>query len=123
VSAVVRLSQYRSTAPTSNQTTTVDHDSDGRRYLGLLTGMTRDDLFAINAGIVASLIEGVAKHCPKVRSPSLTLPFGLPLSPSWVWLCESAPEIHRATPSKLSDADRNHILPAHSHDLKLEVAN
>jgi len=27
-------------------------------------GMTRDDLFKINAGIVKSLIEGVAKHCP-----------------------------------------------------------
>lgn len=27
-------------------------------------GMTRDDLFGINAGIVAGLIEGVAKHCP-----------------------------------------------------------
>jgi malate dehydrogenase len=27
-------------------------------------GMTRDDLFGINAGIVAGLIEGVAKNCP-----------------------------------------------------------
>jgi malate dehydrogenase len=27
-------------------------------------GMTRDDLFNINAGIVCTLIEGVAKHCP-----------------------------------------------------------
>jgi len=27
-------------------------------------GMTRDDLFAINAGIVATLAEGVAKICP-----------------------------------------------------------
>ena len=27
-------------------------------------GMTRDDLFKINAGIVKSLIEGVAEHCP-----------------------------------------------------------
>jgi len=27
-------------------------------------GMTRDDLFAINAGIVAGLVEGVAKNCP-----------------------------------------------------------
>jgi malate dehydrogenase len=26
-------------------------------------GMTRDDLFNINAGIVRSLIEGVADHC------------------------------------------------------------
>jgi malate dehydrogenase len=28
-------------------------------------GMTRDDLFNINAGIVRTLIEGVAKHCPR----------------------------------------------------------
>ena len=28
-------------------------------------GMTRDDLFNINAGIVRTLIEGVAKHCPE----------------------------------------------------------
>ncbi|KAF2253839.1 malate dehydrogenase-like protein [Trematosphaeria pertusa] len=28
-------------------------------------GMTRDDLFKINAGIVQGLIEGVAAHCPK----------------------------------------------------------
>mmetsp|Transcript_47696 Transcript_47696/g.152890 ORF Transcript_47696/g.152890 Transcript_47696/m.152890 type:complete len:426 (+) Transcript_47696:324-1601(+) len=27
-------------------------------------GMTRDDLFNINAGIVKNLIEGVSKHCP-----------------------------------------------------------
>lgn len=27
-------------------------------------GMTRDDLFKINAGIVKGLIEGVAQHCP-----------------------------------------------------------
>jgi malate dehydrogenase len=27
-------------------------------------GMTRDDLFKINAGIVQNLIEGVGKHCP-----------------------------------------------------------
>uniref|UniRef100_A0A6T8SHX4 Malate dehydrogenase n=1 Tax=Chlamydomonas leiostraca TaxID=1034604 RepID=A0A6T8SHX4_9CHLO len=27
-------------------------------------GMTRDDLFNINAGIVASLCEAIAKHCP-----------------------------------------------------------
>lgn len=30
-------------------------------------GMTRDDLFNINAGIVKTLIESVAKHSPKVR--------------------------------------------------------
>lgn len=28
-------------------------------------GMTRDDLFNINAGIVKTLMEGVAKYCPK----------------------------------------------------------
>jgi malate dehydrogenase len=28
-------------------------------------GMTRDDLFNINAGIVKSLVEAIAKHCPK----------------------------------------------------------
>ncbi|EOA89157.1 hypothetical protein ACJQWK_09591 [Exserohilum turcicum] len=28
-------------------------------------GMTRDDLFKINAGIVQGLIEGVAQYCPK----------------------------------------------------------
>ena len=32
-------------------------------------GMTRDDLFNINAGIVKNLIEGVAKNCPGVRAP------------------------------------------------------
>ena len=29
-------------------------------------GMTRDDLFNINAGIVKSLAEGIAKHAPQV---------------------------------------------------------
>ncbi|GAB4820437.1 hypothetical protein N2152v2_007483 [Parachlorella kessleri] len=28
-------------------------------------GMTRDDLFNINAGIVKALCEGIAKHCPQ----------------------------------------------------------
>jgi malate dehydrogenase len=28
-------------------------------------GMTRDDLFNINAGIVKTLVEGVVKSCPK----------------------------------------------------------
>jgi malate dehydrogenase len=28
-------------------------------------GMTRDDLFKINAGIVKGLIQGIAQHCPK----------------------------------------------------------
>jgi len=27
--------------------------------------MTRDDLFKINAGIVQTLVEGIAQHCPK----------------------------------------------------------
>jgi malate dehydrogenase len=27
--------------------------------------MTRDDLFKINAGIVKTLVEGIAQHCPK----------------------------------------------------------
>ena len=31
-------------------------------------GMTRDDLFNINAGIVKILAEGIAKHCPQVSS-------------------------------------------------------
>ncbi|KAJ0986155.1 hypothetical protein J5N97_004511 [Dioscorea zingiberensis] len=30
-------------------------------------GMTRDDLFNINAGIVKSLCTAIAKHCPHVR--------------------------------------------------------
>ena len=29
-------------------------------------GMTRDDLFNINAGIVKTLIEATSKHAPKV---------------------------------------------------------
>ena len=32
-------------------------------------GMTRDDLFNINAGIVKNLITAVAKHCPNVCPP------------------------------------------------------
>ncbi len=28
-------------------------------------GMTRDDLFKINAGIVRDLVKGIAEHCPK----------------------------------------------------------
>jgi malate dehydrogenase len=30
-------------------------------------GMTRDDLFNINAGIVKNLCTAIAKHCPNVR--------------------------------------------------------
>ncbi len=29
-------------------------------------GMTRDDLFNINAGIVKNLVEAIAEHCPTV---------------------------------------------------------
>lgn len=36
-------------------------------------GMTRDDLFNINASIVQSLAEGIAKHCPKVRIAGVVL--------------------------------------------------
>ena len=32
-------------------------------------GMTRDDLFNINAGIVKKLAEKIAVHCPQVGSP------------------------------------------------------
>lgn len=31
-------------------------------------GMTRDDLFNINAGIVKALCEGIAKYCPHVST-------------------------------------------------------
>ena len=34
-------------------------------------GMTRDDLFNINAGIVKTLVEGIAKHAPNVRPPTV----------------------------------------------------
>eukprot|EP01114_Cavostelium_apophysatum_P007855 TRINITY_DN2005_c0_g1_i1.p2 TRINITY_DN2005_c0_g1~~TRINITY_DN2005_c0_g1_i1.p2 ORF type:complete len:389 (-),score=107.36 TRINITY_DN2005_c0_g1_i1:1257-2321(-) len=37
-------------------------------------GMTRDDLFNVNAGIVKSLIEGVAKQCPKAWIAIITNP-------------------------------------------------
>lgn len=36
-------------------------------------GMTRDDLFNINAGIVKNLVEGIAEHCPKVLSLGMCL--------------------------------------------------
>lgn len=37
-------------------------------------GMTRDDLFKINAGIVKSLCMGISEYCPKVcvQSQGLT---------------------------------------------------
>jgi malate/lactate dehydrogenase len=34
-------------------------------------GMTRDDLFNINAGIVKNLCTAIAKYCPNVRFSSL----------------------------------------------------
>jgi malate dehydrogenase len=37
-------------------------------------GMTRDDLFKINAGIVQGLIEGVAKHCPNAMINMISNP-------------------------------------------------
>jgi len=37
-------------------------------------GMTRDDLFKINAGIVRGLIEGIAQHCPKAWIALITNP-------------------------------------------------
>jgi len=37
-------------------------------------GMTRDDLFNVNAGIVKNLIEGVAVHCPKALIAVITNP-------------------------------------------------
>jgi malate dehydrogenase len=33
-------------------------------------GMTRDDLFNINAGIVKNLSAAIAKYCPNVRKVS-----------------------------------------------------
>jgi malate dehydrogenase len=43
-------------------------------------GMTRDDLFNINAGIVRSLVEAVADNCPNV-SAIVTLSLVLLLCP------------------------------------------
>ena len=37
-------------------------------------GMTRDDLFNVNAGIVRNLVEGVAKHCPNAFVAIITNP-------------------------------------------------
>lgn len=36
-------------------------------------GMTRDDLFNINAGIVKGLCTAIAKYCPHVRVSMLSL--------------------------------------------------
>ena len=37
-------------------------------------GMTRDDLFKINAGIVAGLTDAVATHCPKAMINMISNP-------------------------------------------------
>jgi len=37
-------------------------------------GMTRDDLFKVNAGIVRTLIQGIAKNCPKAMIAVITNP-------------------------------------------------
>jgi len=37
-------------------------------------GMTRDDLFKVNAGIVRGIIEGIAKQCPKAFIGIITNP-------------------------------------------------
>mmetsp|Transcript_7164 Transcript_7164/g.24627 ORF Transcript_7164/g.24627 Transcript_7164/m.24627 type:complete len:342 (-) Transcript_7164:60-1085(-) len=37
-------------------------------------GMTRDDLFAINAGIVAGLVDGVARNCPEALITMISNP-------------------------------------------------
>jgi len=37
-------------------------------------GMTRDDLFKVNAGIVRGLIEGIALHCPQAWIALITNP-------------------------------------------------
>jgi malate dehydrogenase len=36
-------------------------------------GMTRDDLFNINAGIVKALCTAIAKHCPNVSVASFSV--------------------------------------------------
>lgn len=40
-------------------------------------GMTRDDLFNINAGIVKTLCTAISKYCPNVSVCFLELPFHL----------------------------------------------
>ncbi|KAI9741885.1 MAG: hypothetical protein M1834_000274 [Cirrosporium novae-zelandiae] len=43
-----------------------EYSAASTRHLGKgKPGMTRDDLFKVNAGIVRTLITGVAQHCPK----------------------------------------------------------
>ena len=39
-----------------------------------LPGMTRDDLFNTNAGIVANLVDACAKNCPKAMLGVITNP-------------------------------------------------
>ncbi len=43
-------------------------------------GMTRDDLFKINAGIVKNLCKAIAEHCPKVDRKSIHKSSCRPLS-------------------------------------------
>ena len=43
-------------------------------YLTLSTGMTRDDLFNTNAGIVVDLCAAAAKHCPNAMICIITNP-------------------------------------------------
>lgn len=46
-------------------------------------GMTRDDLFNINAGIVKSLCTAISKYCPSVSLPAFKL-----LDFSWLLFTE-----------------------------------
>lgn len=69
-------------------------------------GMTRDDLFNINAGIVKTLVEAVAVHAPKVRPQAQcwsTVKSQM-LSLSSHPFCESMTLLtHRRTPHTRSD--------------------
>ena len=72
-------------------------------------GMTRDDLFKINAGIVAGVVEGVAKWCPgaminMISNPVRTLPHHPPLP------CTPPP--HLTAPWFLHTEQRGRWLPA-----------
>ena len=60
-------------------------------------GMTRDDLFNINAGIVKALSTAIAKHCPNVSVATLhcrsaayvarfgTLLLAIGIAGAWIW--------------------------------------
>jgi malate dehydrogenase len=52
-------------------------------------GMTRDDLFNINAGIVKTLATGCAKYCPKARKSPLNQSLPSSVTPSTP-LCQSS---------------------------------